>query len=114
MKYILFAVVVLAFSGFSHAASGIYSFKQVGVVRDGGKVYALLHVNGALSSVPDCALGHENQISIDIGDEVGKLHYSTALAAVMASQKVWISYSDSTCGVWGTRPLISRFDVRNY
>jgi hypothetical protein len=108
------SLTLLAITNFSHSASGVYTFNQVGIVEDNGRTYALLQVDGNVTSVPSCAEGNSHQVSMIIEGEVGSLNYSTILSSIMANQKAWISYSDTNCGLWGTRPLVTRFDVRNH
>lgn len=113
IKYIVASTLFLICS-YSFAASGTYKFNQVGIVVNNGTTYALLHIDGDLTSTPDCADGNSRQLSVVLDSETGSYMYSTILAAVASGQNVWVSYSDSNCGLWGNRVIASRFDLRNY
>lgn len=80
---------------------------------EGGTAYALLHVDGSLSNVPSCAEGNAHKLSIKLDGDIASMKYSTALAAVLAKTSVWVSWSNTDCGLWGSSLLAGRFDLKS-
>ncbi len=99
-------------SSTTFAGSGSFYFNQIGVVQDGAKIYGLIQLASNLSLVPQCASENSNQLSFLIEGDFGKLIYATALAAVTAQKQVWLTYSDTNCGLWGSRAISSRIDIK--
>ena len=113
MKELLMLLILFLPAYVSSAAQNIY-LKQIGVVKSAGISYAIIQLDGNLTSAPSCANGYSHQATFPIpdGDTFGELTYSTALSAVVAQKEVYMDYSGSTCGLWGTRPLVNRIDIR--
>ena len=108
--FLICLFVMFSIDGFAGTASIVV--KQVGVLKDHDKVYALAQLDGNLSGVPECANERSNQASFVVEDDFGKLMYSTLLAAVTAQKQVWISFSNVECGLWGDRPVLLRIDIK--
>lgn len=53
-----------------------------------------------------------NFLSFDKTTEHGKQMYSLLLAAYLANREIYFEYSNTTCGLWGTQPVITRVDLR--
>lgn len=108
----LISVVLLIVCNAAFSASQTVKIKQIGVLQDNGNIYALGQLDGALNNTPSCASGFDHQVSFKIEDDFGKLMYSTILSAVAAGRDVYVDYSASTCGLWGSRPVITRVDLK--
>ncbi|TVZ37642.1 hypothetical protein P886_1984 [Alteromonadaceae bacterium 2753L.S.0a.02] len=105
-------ILLLLYSCFSIAGAGTFAFNQVGVLKDNDKVYALIQIDGELPLAPECAAEYKHQISFLIEDELGKLFYTNALTAVTAQKNVYLHYSENECGLWGSRPIATRIDLK--
>ena len=112
MKKLLVLGLMFSFPLLASAATQYIYVKEIGVIKWSGVTYAIIQLDGNLTSVPSCASSYSNQVSFPIQDSYfGETTYSTALSAVVSQKQVYIDYSNSTCGLWGSRPLANRIDV---
>ena len=70
----------------------------------------MLVVDTPISTKPDCAQNF-NILSFDKSTAHGKDLYAIALTGFTTQKKLWITYSDTVCGLSDVRVLISRIDL---
>lgn len=113
VKPLLSAFIVLMISVGAQATGVTRVITQAGTLSNDGQVCAILHLKSDLVTVPDCAVGYEHQVSFPLEDKLGESLYTTALAAVMSGNEVYISYGDSNCALWGSRVQATRIDIKS-
>lgn len=107
MARILFLCFTVAFSGFASAAVHHTTLKQVGAATE---QYGMVVFEDPTDDKPECA-EQFTIFSFDKSTQHGQDMFSIALTALVAQKRVAVTYSDSDCGLWGIRGLITRIDI---
>ncbi|MET1257582.1 hypothetical protein [Aliikangiella maris] len=103
MKNFIFALVVLALSGATLAASDSYTAKVSHIRVE--STYGFISMEGTLPWAQELNCSSE-RIWVDLKDEIGKIQYNTALSAMVAGKKLYIRvHTDSTSIVYGACKL---------
>ena len=110
MKKIISSTVLLIISTALNAGSVTSTINRVGAATD---QHAMLIVDTAATTKPDCAEEY-TIFSFDKSTAHGRDMYSMALTAFATQKPLAITYSDTQCGLWDLRTLITRMDlIRN-
>lgn len=100
-------LLILATPMLVNAGQVVSKISQVGVVNE---QYGMIRVDTPASSKPECA-EEFTILTFDKSTPHGQDLYSIALAGFSTQAKLAITYSDSICGLWGSRMLLSRIDL---
>ncbi len=111
MKKILLIMSVIVFSCEVSAGSITSKISRVNAAT---AQYANAMLDGASIDITghSCA-ANGTHISWDKTTEHGKQMLTLALAGMLAGKRLYISYSDTQCGLWGSQVLVTRIDVLN-
>ncbi|TQV65567.1 hypothetical protein FKG94_28580 [Exilibacterium tricleocarpae] len=72
--------------------------------------YGTLTLETPASTKPTCA-DEYTIMSFDKTTSHGRDMYSMALAALTAQLRLSVTYSDTECGLYGTRAVVTRLDI---
>lgn len=100
-------VCMLMLSGNAFSGDVISKITRLGAVDS---QWGMFIVATPASSKPDCASDYTT-FSFDKSTAHGQDMYSILLAGITAKKNLWIVYSDTECGLWGTRTLVVRVDI---
>jgi len=111
MKHLKILISLIATQTFTVQAGSVTTkLPRVGAATE---TYAIVFTESTPNNIPNCATSYPKELSFDKTTEHGKAMLSIALSAYMANKNIYIQVNDNTCGLWGSRALVTRIDVVN-
>ena len=106
MRYVLTIAICMSIVNV-YAGDAVTTISRLGAATE---QYAMMIVDVGLPTKPTCA-EENNILSFDKSTPHGQDMFALALSALTANKQLMISYSETSCGLWGSRTLVNRIDI---